>query len=172
MNEFENIQRLLRLKQYETPGDDFVEDFLAQFRERQRSEIMRLSARDLLWERVNTFFSDLVSPKWATAGATAAFAVVAAWGTLNIVGNTTSNGSNFNLASADSVPSILQKKPAFALDLESDLIKKAMPQDEVLEISGILLSQHFEDDGLAAMTTTSGLTPVSAELLPISDFSR
>lgn len=169
MNEFENIQRLLRLKQYETPGDDFVEDFVTQFRERQRSEILRLSSRDLLWERVNTFFSDLVSPKWSTAAATAAFAVVAAWGTLGIMGGGSSRQADFSIASTDSsVPAILQKQPNFAL--ESELFQKALPVDDSLNIEGILLSRHFEGDELAA--TVGGLTPVSGELLPISDFGR
>ena len=72
MNEFEEIQRLLRLKRYETPGEDFVEDFVARFRERQRAELLRQSARGLLWERVSLFLSDLISPKWTTAAATAA----------------------------------------------------------------------------------------------------
>ncbi|MEN3942907.1 hypothetical protein WJU23_16530 [Prosthecobacter sp. SYSU 5D2] len=171
MNEFENIQRLLRLKQYETPGDDFVEDFVTQFRERQRSEILRISSRDLLWERVNTFFSDLVSPKWATAAATAAFAIAAAWGTLNVIGGSQQGGNDFTIASADAVPAILQKQPAFAVD--SELIQKALPQDEVLEFSGILLSQHFEGEQFASSALPENLaTPVSAGLLPISDFGR
>lgn len=171
MNEFENIQRLLRLKQYETPGDDFVEDFVTLFRERQRSEILRMSARDLLWERVNTFFSDLVSPKWATATATAAIAIVAAWGTLSMVGGSSPAGAEFTIASANAVPAILQKQPAFSL--ESELIQKALPQnDEVLEFSGILLSQHFENEAFASSSPASMVTPVSAGLLPVSDFGR
>lgn len=169
MNEFENLQRLLRLKQYETPGDDFVEDFVTQFRERQRSEILRLSSRGLFWERLNTFFSDLVSPKWATAAATASFAVVAAWGTLGIVGSgSSSQGNDFTIASSGPLPLSLQKQPAFAV--ESELIKNTQPHDEVLEIEGILLSRHFEGSEVAS--TTGALTPISTEMLPVSDFGR
>jgi hypothetical protein len=54
MSEFEDIQRLIRLKRYETPGEDFVEDFVTQFHQRQRSEMLRQSARGLLWERLAT----------------------------------------------------------------------------------------------------------------------
>lgn len=170
MNEFENIQRLLRLKQYETPGDDFVEDFVTQFRERQRSEMLRQSARGLLWERVNTFFSDLVSPKWATASATAAFAVVAAWGTLGVIGSSPQKSADFALASAASpLPLALQNQPSFAMD--SELIKE-VPQDHQHNgIEGVLLSRHFEGDELAS-SSNGALTPISAELLPISDFGR
>lgn len=168
MNEFENIQRLLRLKQYEKPGDDFVEDFVTHFRERQRSELLRQSARGLLWERVNTFFSDLVSPKWATASATAAFAIFAAWGTLGLVGADSHSNTDFALAAAEPLPIALQNQPAFSV--ESELIKKVQPEDEALEIEGILLSRHFDGDELAV--TTGNLTPISTEMLPISDFGR
>lgn len=168
MNEFENIQRLLRLKQYETPGDDFVEDFVTQFRERQRSELLRQSARGLLWERVNTFFSDVISPKWATATATAAFAIVAAWGTLGVIGSSSQQGAQFALAADGPMPVVLQNKPSFAVD--SELIKEALPQDQTLKIEGILLSRHFEGEELAA--SSGNLSPISTELLPISDFGR
>ena len=168
MNEFENIQRLLRLKQYETPGDDFVEDFVTQFRERQRSELLRQSARGLLWERVNTFFSDIISPKWATATGTAGFAILAAWGTLGVVGSATHKGADFAMTSDGSMPAVLQNKPSFAVD--SELIKEALPQQQELEIEGILLSRHFEGDELAA--SSANLSPISTELLPVSDFGR
>jgi hypothetical protein len=72
MSEFEDIQKLIRLKRYEKPPEDFVEDFLASFKERQRAEMLHRSARGLLWERVTTYFSEFLSPKWAWAGATVA----------------------------------------------------------------------------------------------------
>jgi hypothetical protein len=71
MSEFEDIQRLLRLKRYEKPPEDFVDDFVRQFQHRQRQELLRHSARGLLWERVNTYFEGLFAPKWRWAGATA-----------------------------------------------------------------------------------------------------
>ena len=74
MNEFENLQRLMRLKRHERPAEDFVEDFLSRFKERQRAELLRQSARGLLWERVSTLLGDFISPRWTTAGATAAIA--------------------------------------------------------------------------------------------------
>src|SRR4051812_33190566 len=71
MSDFEDIQRLLRLKRYERPSEDFVEEFVRQFQHRQRQELLRHSARGLLWERVNTYFEGLFAPKWRWAGATA-----------------------------------------------------------------------------------------------------
>ena len=71
MSEFEDIQRLIRLKKHELPPPGFVEDFVSAFQERQRSEMLRNSARGLLWERVTTYMEGLLNPKWAWAGATA-----------------------------------------------------------------------------------------------------
>ncbi len=71
MSEFEDIQRLIRLKRHELPPVEFVDDFVATMHQRQRSELLKGSARGLLWERVTTYFADLFNPKWALAGAAA-----------------------------------------------------------------------------------------------------
>ena len=77
MSEFEQVQSLIRLKRHELPPENFVEDFVSAFRERQRAELLNQSARGLLWERVTTYFSDLLNPKWAWGAATAAVVVLA-----------------------------------------------------------------------------------------------
>ncbi len=79
MSEFEDIQRLIRLKRHELPPQDFVEDFVSSLKERHRSELLQGSARGLLWERVTTYFADLFNPKWAYAGATALGLISAVW---------------------------------------------------------------------------------------------
>lgn len=76
MTEFEEIQKLIRLKRHERPPEGFMEEFLNAFQQRQRSEILRRSARSLLWERVTTYFSEMVNPKWAWATATVAAVAV------------------------------------------------------------------------------------------------
>ncbi len=168
MSEFEDIQRLIRLKRYETPGEDFVEDFVTQFHQRQRSEMLRQSARGLLWERLATYFEDLVSPKWATAGGAACVAAVAMWGSLSVMDGA-SNQGQVALVSADSVSMPAQ----VALAVDSQLIREA-EQGRQLEIEGILLSRHFESEGgsLPGETTVVSVSgasvPVSAELLPVS----
>jgi hypothetical protein len=168
MSEFEDIQRLIRLKRYETPSEDFVEDFLAQFHQRQRSELLRHSARGLLWERVATYFDDLVSPKWVMAGVTACMAIVAAWGAMNIV---SSGGQQSSVAMIAAEPAPMPAQVALVVD--SELIREA-EQGRQLEIEGILLSRHFESEGVplpdeTTVVSVSGETvPVSAELLPMS----
>jgi hypothetical protein len=69
MSESDPIQQLIRLKRHEQPPADFVEDFLGTFHQRQRAELLQQSARGLLWERITTYFEDLMTPKvgWAFA---------------------------------------------------------------------------------------------------------
>jgi hypothetical protein len=168
MSEFEDIQRLIRLKRYETPGEDFVDDFVTQFHQRQRSELLRQSARGLLWERVATYFDDLMAPKWAMAAATACVAVVAAWGSLNVISG---GGMQSSVALVAAEPVAMPAQVALAVD--SELIREA-EQGRQLEIEGILLSRHFESEGVALSDETTVVSvsgaamPVSSELLPVS----
>ncbi len=69
MTEHDPIHQLLRLKRHEQPSPDFVEDFLKTFHQRQRAELLQNSARGLLWERITTYFDDLMNPKWGWAAA-------------------------------------------------------------------------------------------------------
>ncbi len=75
MNE-KQLQELIRLKRYEQPREGYFDDFLKEFQQRQRAEILKVSARELFWERVKTGFAELGSMRWAV-GAAAAYAAVA-----------------------------------------------------------------------------------------------
>ena len=170
MTEFQDIQRLIRLKRFETPGEDFVEDFVSQFRERQRSEMLRQSARGLLWERVTTYFEHLISPKWATAGATAAVCLLGSWGGMSLMGGGHSGGMP-QVASTE-VSSLVQPKPSLAVD--SVLIKEAASSQHPVQIENILLSRHFENDDQVELAGVTGAvaTPGLQGFFPVSDFGR
>lgn len=76
MNDSEDLQRLIRLKRYETPGEAYFEGFLADFKERQRAELLRGSARGLLLERIGVWFDEMGGARrWVPAGALAATAL-------------------------------------------------------------------------------------------------
>jgi hypothetical protein len=174
MSEFDKLQRLIQLKRYETPGEDFVEDFLTRFHQRQRAELLRQSARSLLWERVATYWENLVSPRWTAAAVTACVAVVAAWGTIQLTGTgNLSDGSAVGLMAA--AEPALPIQPAIAV--ESELIRE-VEQGRQLEIEGILLSRHFESEELQSFEDESiagvsgAAMPISAELIPLSGFNR
>ncbi|MBK1792539.1 hypothetical protein [Persicirhabdus sediminis] len=70
------ISKLIALKKYEQPSDEFFDQFHAEFRERQRQEMLQQSAHELFIERLATWFSCLGRVKWAYAGG-AAFAAIA-----------------------------------------------------------------------------------------------
>jgi hypothetical protein len=175
MSEFDNLQRIIRLKRFETPGEDFVEDFVARFRERQRSELLRQSARGLLWERMVTFWEDLVSPRWTMAVATTCVALVATWGALKINGSHQDASIPNVLAVSEPVPAALSSQPSLAV--QSELIRE-VEHGRQLEIEGILLSRHFEghEAPVAAAESVVGVSgdalPVSVELLPIDGLIR
>lgn len=170
MNDFENLQRLMRLKRHERPAEDFVEDFLSRFKERQRAELLRQSARGLLWERLGTLLGDFISPRWTTAGATAAIAIAAAWTTFGIVGGGRSDSPAY--AEASEISAGLPPQPV--LEVDSELIKES-PKARPLEIQAIQLS--FNGDVLPAeyvpadrISELAGLgtvaLPFHTELLP------
>jgi hypothetical protein len=168
MNDFEPLQRIIRLKRHEGPGEDFVEDFVARFRERQRAELLRQSARGLLWERFVTSWENLVSPRWNVAAVTACVAVFSALGaTFFSTGSANSTQPPF-LASSEPIPAALSSQPQLAV--QSELIREVEPASQELEIEGVLLlSRHF--DGNETIPTSSGhdnVAGLSGAALPIS----
>lgn len=73
------VQQLLRMRRNQMPSDEFVESFLADFKERQRSEMLRQSARGLLWERWTTYWQNRAAQKWVMVGVAAALVVGLGW---------------------------------------------------------------------------------------------
>ncbi len=71
MNDFKETRRLIRLKRYEQPPKGYHDNFLLEFRERQRSEILRRSSMHLFIERVATFTCDMGKSRWLIGGAMA-----------------------------------------------------------------------------------------------------
>jgi hypothetical protein len=79
MPEDTDIQKLLRLKRYENPPEGYFDDFLLEFQRRQRTELLRVPLREILWDRVTSWFDSVRVPTMAYAtilvlgvGATAA----------------------------------------------------------------------------------------------------
>tara|TARA_B110000879_G_scaffold119406_1_gene158554 strand:- start:14618 stop:15058 length:441 start_codon:yes stop_codon:yes gene_type:complete len=70
------LQDLIRLKKYEQPEDGYFDDFLVEFQQRQRSEMLKTSARGLLIERAKAWFYEFGAMRWVL-GAGAAYATLA-----------------------------------------------------------------------------------------------
>lgn len=75
----ENLLKLLRLKRHEQPPPGYFDDFVAEFRDRQRAELMQLSLREIIWERICDFLQPFQVPRlaYATVAAVAVAASVA-----------------------------------------------------------------------------------------------
>ena len=71
----EQISKIVSLKRYETPRDGYFEDFLTEFQERQRGELLQKSSVSLFFERASTWLREMSSLKWV-AGAGVAYAAL------------------------------------------------------------------------------------------------
>jgi len=72
----EPMHRLIRLKRYEKPPEGYYEDFLREFHQRQRAELLKPSLSALIMERISGLMNEIRVPMAAYAGVTA-LAVVA-----------------------------------------------------------------------------------------------
>ena len=62
-----NTSKLLRLKRYEQPPPGYFEDFINEFRRRQRAELLRRSTWEILWDRVLSIAPTFRVPQFAYA---------------------------------------------------------------------------------------------------------
>ena len=78
----DNLNKLLRLKKYETPGQDYFDNFLDELKERQRRDAMKQSPLELMKERFVDWLDELGPKKWALpAGSLAALSLAfLSWG--------------------------------------------------------------------------------------------
>jgi hypothetical protein len=136
MSEFEDIQRLIRLKRFEQPGEGFTEEFLQQFHQRQRAEMLKQSSLELLWERTTTWWSNLLVPKWSLAAAAVAICAMSLW-------MFSPNGDK-SAPALTSVPTALPEKPFIPkMDL-SDLPMANMAERGQATLEESLLRKHIE----------------------------
>lgn len=75
MKNSDDVSKLIGLKRYETPGEEYFTRFAADFKERQRSEMLRQSSFSLLKERAQTWYHQTSSGTWMIPAGAAAAAV-------------------------------------------------------------------------------------------------
>ncbi len=76
MSEFQDIEKLIRLKRYEQPPEGYYGQFLEEFHQRQRSAVLRQNASDRLFERAAGWFTDFGNSHWLYAAAGAYLVVM------------------------------------------------------------------------------------------------
>jgi hypothetical protein len=113
VNNSDRIQKLISLKRYETPPDGYFEDFLEEFQQRQRQELLKKSSLSLLSERVGTWFRELGSIKWV-AGAGVAYAAL----TIGFVAYSSISGPEADHNIAPASYELYSAEPLPAVDFE------------------------------------------------------
>jgi len=82
MSELSDIQKLIRLKRYEQPPEGYFDDFLLEFQQRQRVEMLKRPLWHIAWERANMWLESVRVPALAYAAI-----LVAAVGITGVVVN-------------------------------------------------------------------------------------
>ena len=138
MNDFKETRRLIRLKRYEQPPQDYHDNFLDEFRERQRAELLHRSSMRLFFERLATFTSDIGKSRWLIGGALA-YGVVA----LLLMVNENEKG---NVIPVSNVPGELtaQGEVSSLLDPRIDLLEYLVPV--INEDEGFLFPLDYNMD--------------------------
>jgi hypothetical protein len=83
----DDLQKLLRMKRYEQPPHGYFDNFLREFQQRQREELLRRPLWQIAWERVETFLSQHSVGTMPYAAATAAVLIFAGIASMNILGS-------------------------------------------------------------------------------------
>lgn len=120
MKDPEDVSKLIGLKKYETPGEDYFAQFASDFKDRQRSEMLRQSSFALFRERLSMWNQQGGAGTWLVpAGAAAAAAIVA-----------------FGITAFKEEPSNLPANNIADLNQEFDVSLPPFPEssDEVIEL--------------------------------------
>ena len=145
MKEHEEVQRLIRLKKYETPGEEYFQSFTESFKDRQRSEMLKRSSAGIFAERVQVWFEETHRAKWLVpAGAAAAIAA----------GVLVSMPANENISAP-----IAEVGPT---PFELNLMMQIPSEGDVIELQ-IPASQKVPGLGAEALSEPAGLVPTGAK---------
>lgn len=80
----ETLTKLLRLKRYEQPPPEYFDNFLREFQQRQRAEMLRRPAWRVAWERLATRFNGLFESYSTLSYAGASVAVIGVAGVFTV----------------------------------------------------------------------------------------
>jgi hypothetical protein len=161
MDEYSDLQRLLRLKRHEAPPPEYFEDFLFEFHQRQRAELLKRPLWRLALDRIEAALPNWqVVPRYAYAGGCAAALGMAGIASLRIL----SSPSGAELAASSPViraqagstaladADFYSKKPSFRLselDFEhphaarASVARASAPTRYVLDSQPVSYGQPF-----------------------------
>jgi hypothetical protein len=148
MNDSDDVQRLIRLKRYESPSDEYFQSFMDEFKERQRSEMLKQSARGLLFERITMWFEESGGARRfvpagalavATVGAGLYFATAGSGGSsVPTLADTSKKEASATTAQYFVAPAVGEDQP---IELQLPVRDKripGVPDDHLTAVPGIL----------------------------------
>ena len=107
----DNISKLLRLKRYEQPPEDYFENFLAEFQLRQRAEVIHRPFFRIAWDRLCHLLAPPNIPRLAMAGSFAVAVIatgsVLTWSDTETEAPLAQNIPQFSSKSSSSVQYVL-----------------------------------------------------------------
>lgn len=122
-NDPDEISRLLRLKRFEQPSPEYFENFLEEFKSRQRSQLLREPAWRIAWDRLCAFFGEQAPARLGYGLASAAVLVAAAIASFNILESRPTETAE-TASVADSQPAAVQ---AASLNLNPQVQLPGLP---------------------------------------------
>jgi len=81
----DEISKLLRLKRFEQPNPEYFDRFLQDFKDRQRSQLLREPAWRIAWDRMVAFFGEQMPARIGYGMASTAVLVAAAIASIHIL---------------------------------------------------------------------------------------
>lgn len=152
-----DIEKLIRLKRYETPGEEYFQSFSENFKDRQRSELLCQSSVRLLGERVDQWMRELGPGKWLVpAGAAAALT-----GAFFLLPRAEGPGQGEPPLAATSVETDVETSAAALADTASPSPRASAEKAEVIQFD---LPRSDEDGKVPAASGTE--PPSSPSSLP------
>lgn len=149
MSETDDIERLIRLKRYESPGEAYYSAFLEDLKERQRAGMLQTSARNLLMERIGTWIAECGRTRCVLALSTCVVAVLCT--TFYFASITAFNSESGNTIAAGSSAS--SSSPTLS-EADIDSIQLKIPE----------LSTRVPDQKVVQTPTGGNLIPIGVHL--------
>ena len=125
--QFNDLQRLLRLKRYEAPPPDYFEDFLIEFHRRQRAELLRRPLWRLALDRLEGALPVFSPTRHAYAGACAAAVAATVLASTHIL-----TGGPAGTVAASNAPTVPVEVESFHAPLSGRTVAVNPPRINIL----------------------------------------
>lgn len=148
MKDSDDLQKLLRLKRYETPGEEYFQNFTEEFKDRQRAQLLQGSARSLLFERASMWFDEVSPNRWVTPVAAAACLLLLGIATISISQSERGTSAEPAVAEAPATLPEFEENPSEVIELSLPKLDRQVPGESISQGDRIMtvgLGQGFRE---------------------------